>query len=1016
VTTGGATGPSGYSTAYVFLGAASYSIRQPVVRQGETADDGFGAAVASGDFNGDGRSDLAVGAPRFDLGPELLDAGKVYEWSGTPSGLAAAPASARVGTPGHRFASTVAAAGDLNGDGYGDLVVGAPMASADGPLTNGQFFAYFGGTSGLSSSYDFTEAGAAGNDLFGATAAGVGDMDGDGADDLAVAAPGRDGSGHADAGAIYLYGGSRLRLPAAGVLIALPDLTDGAALARRISPYHAVVTVVHRGPAADLTAVELHMASPATGRQVTIFWQPAAGITLAAGDEALLEIAPDTAVGDSSEFLHAKRFSMGLRFGWAMDEPQGIDLEAIATAGDSLQSTAWQPAALRVVARLAFSAPIAASGQDGRAVASGAFVRAGEVLEWSGGSVVYEGTSTVPSLSEFFVRVGGGLDAPTRATVEASTGAISARRAAPAAGSPPPGAFVEAVSGDGGVLARADYPLSIDGSPVSFGAPNPPSGSTLSEGDIEVSIPIADAGAGVDPVSVEWSLSHSDPPVFDDWAPAVTTGASPVVATAAVHLETQAPNFLQFRAADRVGNGPAYSPAIRLMLDYGAVEFGRQGAPMDGWLRTGDVSASFLVSNTRGVAIDLSTVEYMVASPVAGPWQSAGLTGTAPDAAFTLRLALADGTHTVSLRASLVEGGLYQSRAYSFQVDATDPTVQVLAPTPGQWTTEHTITARVFVDDATSGVDTSRLEYRYLPPGATVWGPWQAPTVQVAPQGVYASAVLRLADGTDNFIEWRVSDLAGNGPAGSGYLRLLVDTRPVQFGTPVPADGARLEAVDRLSISVADRDGSGVDLSSVEYMLQLPDGSTTPWTGAGREGIVSEATVAVAVDLPVGTTVVEWRARDAAGTPLQHASPITVTVDPPRGEDRLPHLLLASPIADGQYLAGVDIKLDAAASFDPEGRALSYAWWVDGVALEAPGAVAWVSLGPGRHAVTLVLSDGSAGAVVKTVEFTVNEPAVTPPALASPLEQALIVAVGVLSLLAVCVRGWADRTRRSLRR
>ena len=163
-----------------------------------------------GDFDGDGRSDLAVGAPVEDL-PSLPggDQGFLSEVPGTIAGLD--PASA-VGWSqetaglrgdgaevGERFAANLTA-GDFNGDGNADLVVGVPSESVRGAEGDGSsagaVHVIYGSTGGLTTLGDdyitADDAGIAGDgaeqgDLFGQTVA-AGDWDGDGRDDIAVAA------------------------------------------------------------------------------------------------------------------------------------------------------------------------------------------------------------------------------------------------------------------------------------------------------------------------------------------------------------------------------------------------------------------------------------------------------------------------------------------------------------------------------------------------------------------------------------------------------------------------------------------------------------------------------------------------------------------------------------------------------------------------------------------------------------------------------------------------------------
>src|SRR5262249_36074544 len=104
--------------------------------------------------------------------------------------------------PGEHFGTSVCTAGDVNQDGYDDIVVGAPYSNANGPL-RGRAVVYLGGAAGLSGT-SYPLSGGFTNSLFGTSVAGGCDVNGDGYDDVAVGAP----TIGSDPGHVYLYGGS----------------------------------------------------------------------------------------------------------------------------------------------------------------------------------------------------------------------------------------------------------------------------------------------------------------------------------------------------------------------------------------------------------------------------------------------------------------------------------------------------------------------------------------------------------------------------------------------------------------------------------------------------------------------------------------------------------------------------------------------------------------------------------------------------------------------------------------
>ncbi len=190
-----------------------------VVLEGDSAGAAFGSSVDNaGDINGDGYEDLIVGAPLTDVGGEitLTDAGAAYIFYGSATGLAATADAVLLGTQdGEHFGHAVAGIGDVNGDGFDDVAVSAPFAD-DEAADQGRVNVFLGSAAGLSATPQISVFGQAGSE-FGNSLDG-GDVNGDGFADLIVGAPLWD-NGETDEGVAIVYYGSAAGITTTGSLM-----------------------------------------------------------------------------------------------------------------------------------------------------------------------------------------------------------------------------------------------------------------------------------------------------------------------------------------------------------------------------------------------------------------------------------------------------------------------------------------------------------------------------------------------------------------------------------------------------------------------------------------------------------------------------------------------------------------------------------------------------------------------------------------------------------------------------
>jgi hypothetical protein len=199
----------------------------PTLR-GAAAQDQFGEALAAGDFDGDGRDDLAVGASWAD-GAGRADSGVVYLFLGAgaefPSvDLATQAASVTVwGAQASQRCGSAVALGDLNGDGRSELIVGCPRAGAAGRVYVVAGNASPGPTIDLAASGASTmiEGTLAGGELGAALATGAANQDTK--DDLLIGAPNGSPANRSSAGITYLVLG---RAP----FVAIPSVDQAATL------------------------------------------------------------------------------------------------------------------------------------------------------------------------------------------------------------------------------------------------------------------------------------------------------------------------------------------------------------------------------------------------------------------------------------------------------------------------------------------------------------------------------------------------------------------------------------------------------------------------------------------------------------------------------------------------------------------------------------------------------------------------------------------------------------------
>lgn len=255
---------------YVYFGP---DFTRSIALRATSANKGLGWAVAAGDINGDGKSDLLISA-----------SGRVLAYYGGSSFASGSSTPVSVDSPDVTFKSSasgfgkaMAVIGDVNGDGVTEIAIGAPNATVGNNRDTGTVYIVKGtatGTVDLGTATPPADLivkinGAALFDRFGSSIVPVGDVDGDGKTDFAVSAPLADVNTNDTSGKVYLFKGKDIN---ASTTLANATAFKGSMIDQSYGTFIASAgtgRLMIGAPTANMNTGSVFMVDLATGEVVT---------------------------------------------------------------------------------------------------------------------------------------------------------------------------------------------------------------------------------------------------------------------------------------------------------------------------------------------------------------------------------------------------------------------------------------------------------------------------------------------------------------------------------------------------------------------------------------------------------------------------------------------------------------------------------------------------------------------------------------------------------------------------
>lgn len=959
--------------------------------------DKLGCKIASEDVDNDGYDDILAGAFGGD-GPFNLrkDSGEVYLVYGSSGFMTGADMSMKdeydtifYGREAGDWAGSALALGYLNNDAYADIIIGSPQSDgyAGEAVDSGLVSVIYGGTrSSVGTVRDLGSVpgiyGIDAYDSFG-TALAAGDIDDDGRDDIVIGAVSADGPSNlrTSSGDVYMVYGRDLTFPTVNIdLFKLMDggLTEPNALDNTkacfagYKPYTFRMNITDIVGLNDVTGVEFHM--DYQGKDIQFTWDrvtKAFAKNAASDPNNYVSLDPTTSFWNDT--IDTWSLDLKVNFAWDYPDEDLTHCQVIVKTLGSGDVYFNYSNVYRVENDLDLSGEVLAYDEDGALLKENSWIRSLEPITWTNLSVVYENSDYNPPEGSFDIEV---RDPQGRSWFNSTPDPKMINVVSIANQSQSPGELYEIkianITGTGIDKSNVNYTLRIDA-----GLPTAP--------------PYAQCHAdSIDDPNTEMD---NDKEVYFTWGYSTDSGGSGIEGYYAaydnetpVELHKSGDKFIggtgttqrfYVRARDKAGNwGPASEANIT--IDTLPVIFENPSPNKSGWVNNSLVTAQITITDQGGGDIDASNVFYRMS--LGGPanyynWEYADVEGGPEQSkTVTVQKLFQEGENNfIKWKAQDIAGnGFVESDDYQIRIDSRDGSFSDPQPPFTTWNHGTNIKCSIRIEDTVSGVDGSSIYYRYSKEGIYRYSDWIHANYTGGGIVAIPEVEVEFAQGTNNFIQWKASDNAGNEFFSDNHQVNIDNEAPlIEAYAPNSSQMFETQYVE-CWITFTDSGGSSVDLSSVQYSTSTFDNWFT--IGIGTEGYGSWKSSGIEFETKslnrlVTATVniswrdgdynyIKWRAKDQAGNGYVVSPDIQIkTRLPVANNDPFP--VITQPEYGVRKYVENKVLFDATGTYDLDGDDLEYHWESNLTGYLGRGKTMYSNLSAGVQKIYLYVNDGN---------------------------------------------------------